>query len=290
LKKAGVDDQAGGQLEAIKKKRNEIATDLSQFNEDLLRKQYKLGDPKYLGELESPEKESLWQRFEDLEAKRASVHRKDRKATRLTDQIEVLKQSIEAVRALHGGWVEMVRDFLNQRIQHVYNQIAMANRKLELDRNFRLSIQEKVDGDWVPSPVSGANQAVLAVCFVAAVIELANNLVKATAGSELEEVLALGRYPMIMDNPFSSMGEHFRHSVPAHLATEVPQLVMIMYQPQWHGTVANVVSSRVGKAYVTHWRTSGTKTVEKPVLGVRCPYVTNVESALDWSSIEEVSR
>jgi DNA sulfur modification protein DndD len=218
---------------------------------------------------------------------RRKLHRGNKDAKRLSRQAEALGHVEQAIRRLHEGWLSVVQRYLDSQIQAVYNDVGVLERQISFDENFRLSMRELADGRFVESDASGANQGVLALCFIASMVELAYRVSLQQSGSA--DPISTNRYPMVMDAPFAKMDDHFRTTVPNYLSRVVPQIIIINSVGQWRGQVEEGLRSRVGQAYLLHLHTSGGETRTVDFLGRSVDYVVNDATAdPDFSLIEEL--
>ena len=234
--------------------------------------------------------------LENLEAKRDLAHKSAQQARQLTGQLKIIGHAKNAMDRLHDGWLEIVQEYLHAKIQEVYSDMAILDREVTFDSNFMLSMRERVDGRVIEADPSGANQAVLALSFVACFIELKAQ-VGANAGrvsgarDKLAQTFQKSRYPMVMDAPFAKMDEHFREKVPPYLANTVPQVVIITSSNQWDGTVASSLGQHVGRSYVLRLHTSAAEDKDVDYLGRKVKYVIRDTAAgiNDYSMLGEVN-
>ena len=220
---------------------------------------------------------------------RSKHHRGQLEARLLTRRVAVLRSVQAAARRLSEGWLGIVQKHLDAEVQSVYNEVAVLDRRVRFDETCRLSMQELADGRWIESAASSANQAVLALCFVASIIQLADNVSRNATPESDGEAIGGGEFPMVMDAPFAKMGEHFSLKVPSFLARTVPQLIIITSEKQWYGPVQDCLSARVGRAYLLHLHTSFGDTRTVSFREARVAYVTKDPLAKpDYSLIEEL--
>lgn len=225
-----------------------------------------------------------------LEKERERLSRDNVRAQSIARQIGLASLLAETVASLKTGWLSVVQEYLDDRIRKVYAEVGQLNRRISFDSDFRLRMEELVDGYWRDSAPSDANQKVLAICFIASFIDLAKNVAESSRG-ESAPMLSTSEYPMVMDAPFAKMDSHFCTTVPRHLATVVPQIVLVTNYKQWSGEVASALKDRVGASYVLELHSAQGVSRSVDVLGREAQYTVRDERAApDYSVSERVER
>lgn len=241
-----------------------------------------------LGEQEILREGTYYHDLKRKEEERKAAYHQNKLAARITKQIDALRAIRLAVHGLQERWLKVVQQYLDDQIQTVYDKLAMVERDIHFDEDYVLSMRERVDGQWVNSEPSGANQTVLALCFVACIIQLAAQGDGEGNGDD-SDVFSNDEYPMVMDAPFAKLGGHLSKRLPNYLADTVPQLILLTSEKQWEGEVEAGLRHRVGRAYSLNLHTARSETREVSFLGKSVPFVTqNTKASTDYSTIESI--
>jgi DNA sulfur modification protein DndD len=278
----GVDD-----ITELQRQWTTVEADVSTAQTTILQLKKRIGTDDYANHSDSL---SSWIRRK--EERRDLLNRGNEKARLITTRIRTTKRLSSSVRELRDRWLTIVQKYLDSRIKEVYDEVGQLDRMVSFDEQFRLSMKESVDGQWVDSAFSGANQKVLALCFIATFIELARRIRDddSEKDSQTASLVSGAHFPMVMDAPFAKMDSHFCRTVPDYLSRVVPQLVIISSQKQWRGEVEAALSHRVSRAYVVHLHSSGAGSSKSAEFrGQSIPYVSHdPEASPDYSMIERL--
>ena len=234
-----------------------------------------------------------------VEEKLELLNSKDRQRTALLKERskeQVLGRRIAAacnvsaaLTKIKNDWTAFVQGHLDQLLKRSWNDVAQLPRQVSFTSEFALSIEERGgSGEWVTSAPSEANCAVLALTFVAALIEFASEIGK---DPNQRSMFAGGEYTLVMDAPFAKMDEDFKRKVPLGLAHVVPQVVLISSLDQWRGDVSESLEDQIGKAYVLTLHKPGVDHDIRKVkaVGQDVDYViTEPMTFTDWSEIQEI--
>src|SRR5207249_2571315 len=147
---------------------------------------------------------------------------------------------------------------------------------------------------WVISAPSSANLRALALCFVSALIKLADDIGKderqKADSPRRQQMFQGGDYPLVMDAPFATM-DYFKKTLPKGLRAVVPQMVIFSTNDQWSGEVEGCLQSSVGTAYVLELHIPGSEDKSSSISfsGRTADYeVYEPGDGKDWTVIREV--
>lgn len=271
------------EIRALQSKHKEVTDDIIERNAEVSRSADKV--------------KQLEDKLEELRATRKR-HAKD------IVQAQIIQRRYDAVAAVSAsltkmreGWLTIVQEYLNRQLKANWEKVAQLERLVEFTPQFRLSIKERgPEGTWTTSAPSSANLRALALCFVSALIKLANEIgieSRQKADSPRKhQMFQGGEYPLVMDAPFATMDKYFKQTVPPGLRAVVPQMVIISNYDQWSGDVESMLRSSVGESYVLelHIPGKGDEGISVPFAGRTVDYVVpEPGAATDWTIIRGTS-
>lgn len=212
-------------------------------------------------------------------------------------RFEATQSVAKALRTMRQSWMTIVQEYVNEQLKANWGKVAQLDRFVEFGSNFQLSIKERgPGGSWITSAPSSANLRALALCFVSALIKLANDIGKEDRqkpdAPRRNQMFQGGDYPLVMDAPFATM-DYFKKTLPKGLRSVVPQMVLISTNDQWSGEVEASLLSAVGAAYVLELHLPGGEDKSSSISfnSTRVDYVVPEPGATkDWSVIREVPQ
>lgn len=234
-------------------------------------------------------KESEFAQKTSERATKAKAKNQEQLLARRSDSASRVRQALQAIRR---DWTGFVQEFLDGRMKESWDRVAQLPRRVSFNKDFSLTIEERGGGgDWVTSAPSEANCAVLALTFVSTLIRFALEI--SQDKDRDHSIFSGGEFPLVMDAPFAKMDVEFKTRVPAGLAENVPQIILISSVDQWSGMVANALAPSTDKAYVLVLHKPGDSGDIRRVqaFGEEVDYViTDEQGSTDWSEIREVPQ
>lgn len=207
-------------------------------------------------------------------------------------RLDATRNVAKALADMKAKWLGIVQEYLNGQLQRSWQRVAQLDRRVEFTPDFRLSVKERgPDGEWTASASSSANLQAVALCFVSALIKLADDIGRHPDSARRGDVFRGGQYPLVMDAPFAKM-EHFKTTVPAGLRAVVPQMVVFSSLDQWAGEVETNLRPAAGAYHVLELHSSGQGTKDRTIrlAGRDVDYVVHEPDAnMDWTHIREVT-
>jgi DNA sulfur modification protein DndD len=216
----------------------------------------------------------------------------------LVKKIEQRRSTVDrlhdAVSLLRDQWCDVVRQYLDIKLQQTWARITQLERSVEFTRDFQLSVSEfGPEGKLIRSAPSQANQRALSLAFIGALISLAKEVddyVKSSGDSKM--LYQGGVYGLVMDAPFATMDAHFKRTLPQGLVELVPQIVLVTSHDQWDGEIEDVMGRAVGKAYALELHNPRLGESSRTVRFRNQPVsyeVSEPGEANDWTVIKEIA-
>lgn len=140
----------------------------------------------------------------------------------------------------------LFRQQLQQRVEHIFGQIAFKAYVPRLSEKYELSLVETIGDQEVPVAASTGENQILSLSFIGSIIDRVREWSKAG--------LVMGpdssTFPLVMDSPFGSLDEVYRRHVAKLIPELANQLIVLVTKTQWRGEVADEMQSRIGREYV----------------------------------------
>lgn len=137
-----------------------------------------------------------------------------------------------------------IRDKLLQTVNNIFNEIYTGLRKVKIDEKYHVTLWAESGNRWIESGESEGLKRVKNFSFIAGLVALAKEKVKANTGSESIN-LASEPYPLVMDAPFSNADEHHTANISKVLPEVAEQVIMFVMQKDWN-YAEKVMGDRVG--------------------------------------------
>lgn len=185
-------------------------------------------------------KKALEAKIKIEEAKQGN---KDRFSEAFNMAVEVGRLN-EEIRQL---FIEITREDMDEKIKHVFANISRKeDREACLNENFELTIRNKVSHQ--PQILSTGERQITSLAFIGALVSYA----KEKTQSDLITDFSGGDFPIVMDSAFGNLDPTHKANVAKGLPQLASQVIVIISDEQWRGTVEENIAERVHTVYNMH--------------------------------------
>lgn len=147
----------------------------------------------------------------------------------------------EEIRCL---FIDITREDMDAKIKDVFAGISRKDdRETVLKEDFELVIQNKVT--HTPQILSTGERQITSLAFIGALVAYAREKVK----SNLITDFSGGDFPIVMDSAFGNLGSSHKANIAHGLPQLASQVIVMVSDEQWKGTVEENIMERVGKVY-----------------------------------------
>lgn len=144
-------------------------------------------------------------------------------------------------------FIEITREDMDEKIKHVFANIS---RKEDceacLNEKFELTIRNKVSHQ--PQILSTGERQITSLAFIGALVSYA----KEKTQSDLITDFSGGDFPIVMDSAFGNLDPTHKANVAKGLPQLASQVIVIISDEQWKGTVEENIAERVHSVYNMH--------------------------------------
>ena len=144
-------------------------------------------------------------------------------------------------------FIEITREDMDEKIKHVFANISRKeDREACLNENFELAIRNKVSHQ--PQILSTGERQITSLAFIGALVSYA----KEKTQSDLITDFSGGDFPIVMDSAFGNLDPTHKANVAKGLPQLASQVIVIISDEQWRGTVEENIAERVHTVYNMH--------------------------------------
>ena len=144
-------------------------------------------------------------------------------------------------------FIEITREDMDEKIKHVFANISRKeDREACLNENFELAIRNKVSHQ--PQILSTGERQITSLAFIGALVSYA----KEKTQSDLITDFSGGDFPIVMDSAFGNLDPTHKANVSKGLPQLASQVIVIISDEQWRGTVEENIAERVHTVYNMH--------------------------------------
>lgn len=141
-------------------------------------------------------------------------------------------------------FIEITREDMDEKIKKVFSNISRKeDREACLNENFELTIRNKVSK--MPQILSTGERQITSLAFIGALVSYAKEKVQ----SDLITDFSGGDFPIVMDSAFGNLDPTHKANVAKGLPQLASQVIVIISDEQWHGTVEDNIAERVHTIY-----------------------------------------
>lgn len=232
-------------IKGIGKKLSSDFGELIAHHEELLEQASALKD-KYVGE-----EYYLTQTIKSNEAKKNAIEGKLKLEKGKQENKNMFSDAFDMAAELAGLnekirklFVEITREDMDAKIKTVFAELSRKeDREACLGSDFVLSIRNKVSK--LPQILSTGERQITSLAFIGALVAYA----KEKVDSDLITDFSGGDFPIVMDSPFGNLGTSHKANVAKGLPKLATQVIMIISDEQWNGTVEENIAERVYSVY-----------------------------------------
>lgn len=154
--------------------------------------------------------------------------------------VEVKKLN-EEIRQL---FIEITREDMDEKIKSVFANISRKeDREACLNENFELTIRNRISHQ--PQILSTGERQITSLAFIGALVSYA----KEKTNSDLITDFSGGDFPIVMDSAFGNLDPTHKANVAKGLPQLASQVIVIISDEQWRGTVEENIAERVHSVY-----------------------------------------
>lgn len=144
-------------------------------------------------------------------------------------------------------FIEITREDMDEKIKTVFANISRKeDREACLNEKFELTIRNKVSHQ--PQILSTGERQVTSLAFIGALVSYA----KEKMHSDLITDFSGGDFPIVMDSAFGNLDPTHKANVVKGLPQLATQVIVIISDEQWKGTVEENIIERVHSVYNMH--------------------------------------
>lgn len=244
-----------GRIEEIDKELKEIGKKLSNDFGDLIASHEAMLEKAQILKEECQQKEYFYtQNIKSNEAKKKALEakikleeakqgNKDMFSDAFNMAVEVGRLN-EEIRQL---FIEITREDMDEKIKSVFANISRKeDREACLNEKFELTIQNKISHQ--PQILSTGERQITSLAFIGALVSYA----KEKTQSDLITDFSGGDFPIVMDSAFGNLDPTHKANVAKGLPQLASQVIVIISDEQWKGTVEENIAERVYSVYNMH--------------------------------------
>lgn len=141
-------------------------------------------------------------------------------------------------------FIEITREDMDEKIKFVFANISRKeDREACLNEKFELTIQNKISHQ--PQILSTGERQITSLAFIGALVSYA----KEKTQSDLITDFSGGDFPIVMDSAFGNLDPTHKANVAKGLPQLASQVIVIISDEQWKGTVEENIAERVYSVY-----------------------------------------
>ena len=233
------------ELKDIKKKLSSDFGEIIEYNEKLLE------EAKNQKEQLSNEEYYCNQMITSNEAKKKGIEAKikieEAKAGKQDMYSEAFDMAVEVGQLneeIRQLFIEITREEMDAKIKELFANISRKeDREACLSKDFELSIRNKVSQK--PQILSTGERQITSLAFIGALVSYA----KEKMHSDLITDFSGGDFPIVMDSAFGNLDPTHKANVAKGLPQLASQVIVIISDEQWRGTVEENLAERVKTVY-----------------------------------------
>ncbi len=186
-------------------------------------------------------------RKKSIESKLALEKGKQENRNMFSDAFELaghLRDLNEEIRQL---FIAITREDMDSKIKSVFESISRkTDREACLSEDFELTIRNKATQQ--EQILSTGERQITSLSFIGALVSYARE----KSSSDLITDFSGGDFPIVMDSPFGNLSGIHKTNVAKGLPLLASQVIVIVSDEQWNGTVEESLAERVNAVYIMH--------------------------------------
>lgn len=263
----------GEQGPALERRLNEIVEGLRGQEHEL----YSIGKDIRRKEEEIGEIDSRLEKEETRDAR----HRIAKRRVSIARETKTLVENMRAV------FERKFRHDITEKMKRLFRDVTVVPYTPYISEDYKIQLLDDTTDSLLPVATSQGESQILALCFIASVIEETKEYNKRRDALPGPDSSAL---PVVMDSPFGSLDPAHRRQVASFLPKVASQVVTMVTETQYRGEVADALQGRIGRAYVMTYNTprDGVKEVSTSIEGHSYPLVKKSSGDYEFTEIQEV--
>lgn len=125
-----------------------------------------------------------------------------------------------------------IREKLEEKVNYIFNKIYHGKRRVEINEKYNVLLYTQIGDNEIQSGESEGLNRVKNFAFIAGLVELAKEKIKADTG-ESQIDLSSEPYPLVMDAPFSNADDVHTGNISEILPQVAEQIVMFVMEKDW---------------------------------------------------------
>ena len=186
----------------------------------------------------------LGNKIKDLEIKIEIAQRRSSEKNKYATCFKMASELNQLNDEVRDFFVKNTRVDMDKKIKEVFGNISRKDdREPELTEGFQLVILNKISKKQ--QILSQGERQITSLSFIGALVSYAREKAKGKLLTDFDG----GDFPIVMDSPFGNLDHIHKANVASGISSLATQVIIIVSEEQWSGTVANNISNRVGKMY-----------------------------------------
>lgn len=180
----------------------------------------------------------------EIETQLRNEQGKQENRDKFSEAFEIAIELGKLNKEIQSLFVDITREDMDAKIKEVFAGISRKDdREAVLTENFELVIQNKET--HTSQILSTGERQITSLAFIGALVAYAREKVK----SNLITDFSGGDFPIVMDSPFGNLGSAHRANIAQGIPRLASQVIVMVSDEQWKGTVEENIAERVGKVY-----------------------------------------
>lgn len=167
-------------------------------------------------------------------------------------------QAAQAVReeldSYYQTFQNEVRSRANTKVDETYSDVSTKEYKAEITDDFRLRVIDPEHGTPLEVDKSRGERQIASLSFIGSLVDIAR---EQYIDKDDAEYFTGGIYPIVMDSPFGALDSNHRSEVSQILPQLADQVIVLVTDTQWDGTVETEMRGKVGKEYTLDFTDQG---------------------------------
>lgn len=187
------------------------------------------------------------QEISEIDSKLAKEEGRDARHRIANRRLQVARETKELVKAMRELFECKFRSDLNDRMARLFREISVVPYSPHISDQYEIQLLDETSDTKLAVATSQGESQILALCFIASVIEQTKEYNKSKDALPGPDSSVL---PVVMDSPFGSLDPAHRRQVATFLPKIANQVVTMLTETQYRGEVQESLRGRIGKTYV----------------------------------------
>ena len=180
-----------------------------------------------------------------IESKLALEKSKQENKNMFSDAFELAGQLRSLNDEIRQLFISITREEMDDKIKKVFESISRKSDRVAcLSEDFELTIRNKASNEI--QVLSTGERQITSLSFIGALVSYARD----KSSSDLITDFSGGDFPIVMDSPFGNLSGIHKANVAKGLPLLASQVIVIVSDEQWQGTVEENIAERVNNVYI----------------------------------------